>query len=137
MGIKFLLFLPFLEIVFFILFGDVLGFLNTIIIIIITGLCGLRLLFPSNKLESIKEIGAEPLNWLCNRLAGIFLLIPGFLTDIIGFMLLIKPLRLIIWKFVPENIKNFTDSSYSSKESKRDSRKDKIIDADYKDLDDQ
>ena len=52
-------------------------------------------------------------------------------------MLLIKPLRLIIWKFVPENIKNFTGSSYSSKESKRDSRKDKIIDADYKDLDDQ
>ena len=97
----------------------------------------LNLKRDSNKLESIKEIGAEPLNWLCNRLAGIFLLIPGFLTDIIGFMLLIKPLRLIIWKFVPENIKNFTGSSYSSKESKRDSRKDKIIDADYKDLDDQ
>jgi UPF0716 protein FxsA len=132
MGIKFLLFLPFLEIIFFILFGDLLGFINTIIIIITTGIFGLRLLFPGNKLESIKEIGVEPLNWLCNRLAGIFLLIPGFLTDIIGLMLLIKPLRAFIWKFVPKNIKNFTNSSYSRKES----RKDRIIDADYKDLDD-
>ena len=109
-----------------------LGFINTLIVIVITGLIGLKLLFPVNKLESIKEIGIEPLNWFCNRLAGILLLVPGFLTDTFGIILLIKPLRSIFWRFVPENIKNFTTSSYSRKKDTQD----RIIDAEYKDLDD-
>ena len=44
MGIKFLFALPFLEIMFFILFGDLLGFLNALLLVILTGLLGFWLI---------------------------------------------------------------------------------------------
>ena len=62
MGIKFLLFLPFLEIIFFIFFGDVLGFLNTLLVVILTGFLGLYLVFKSGKYENFKEIGQHPID---------------------------------------------------------------------------
>lgn len=136
MGIKFLLFLPFLEIFLFILFGDVIGFFNTIVIIIVSGIFGLWLLSPGKNNLSIQQINIEPLNWLCKRLAGICLIIPGFMTDFLGLMLLFRPLRKIIWSLMPSSLRNFVNNSDINKkyEKKPDS---KIIDADYKDLDEQ
>ena len=136
MGIKFLLFLPFLEIICFILFGDILGFLNVIIWIIFSGIIGFYFLTPKKSLEGLYEIGSEPVDWICKRLAGIFLIIPGFVTDFFGIILLIKSFRNIVLIFVPENLKKFTTNFNKHHEStKKDKEKSNIIEGEYKDLD--
>ena len=96
MVIKLLLCLPFFEIILFILFGDLFGFFNALIIIFTTGIIGLWLLFP--RLTNIEKNLHKPLDWLCKRLAGIFLLIPGFFTDFLGILLLFPPIRIILIK---------------------------------------
>lgn len=135
MGIKFLLFLPFLEIIFFIFFGDVLGFLNTLLVVILTGFLGLYLVFRSGKYENFKEIGQHPIDWIAKKIAGILLLIPGFLTDLLGFLLLVKPIRNILWSFIPINLKKYSDH-FKKKHNSNMKNDNNIIDADYKNLDD-
>ncbi len=132
MGIKLLFALPFLEIIFFILFGDLLGFLNAFLLIILTGLSGFWLLvsFKFNVEKDIKS----PTDWIFGRLAGILLLIPGFLTDFLGLIVLVKPLRKIVYSFFPDEMKNFSNNfNFSSSNNK--SKKSKIIEGDFKDLD--
>ena len=134
MGIKLLLCLPFFEIILFILFGDLFGFFNALIIIFITGIIGLWLLFP--RVTNIEKNLHKPLQWLCKRLAGIFLLIPGFFTDFFGLILLVKPLRGLVWSFLPAEIKNFSNK-FNAKTSKNKSKTEKkIIEGDFRDLDD-
>ena len=135
MGIKLLFFFPFLEIIFFILFGDILGFFNVIIWIIFSGLIGFYFLTPKKSLEGLCEIGNEPVDWICKRLAGIFLIIPGFVTDFIGIILLVKPLRNIVIIFVPESLKKFTTNFNKNYEKKKKDAKSNIIEGEYKDLD--
>ena len=132
MGIKFLFALPFLEIIFFILFGDLLGFLNAFLLIVSTGLLGFWLIvsFKFNVEKDIKS----PTDWIFGRLAGILLLIPGFLTDFLGLIVLVKPLRKVVYSFFPDEMKNFSNNfNFSSSDNK--SKKSKIIEGDYKDLD--
>ena len=132
MGIKFLFALPFLEIMCFILFGDLLGFLNALLLVILTGLLGFWLIV-SFKFDVEKDI-KSPINWIFGRLAGILLLIPGFLTDIFGLIVLIKPLRKIVYSFFPNEIKNFSRNFNFSSSNNR-SKNSKIIEGDFKDLD--
>ena len=134
MGIKLLLCLPFFEIILFILFGDLFGFFNALIIIFVTGILGLWLLF--SKTVKIERNLKKSLEWIYGRLAGILLLIPGFLTDIFGVVLLVKPLRGIFWAFLPEEIKGFSNKFYSKKSESRSETDKKIIEGDYRDLDD-
>tara|TARA_B100001093_G_C26792699_1_gene999704 strand:- start:1375 stop:1767 length:393 start_codon:yes stop_codon:yes gene_type:complete len=130
MGIKLLLFLPFLEIILFILFGDLFGFLNVIFFIILSGILGLWLLFPKNKINNFSDLANEPSEWLFRRFAGILLIIPGFFTDLVGFLLLIKTLRNFVWFLLPEQLKP------KKKKDDKNDLKDNIIEAEYKNLDD-
>ena len=134
--LKFLLFLPFIEIIFFIFFGDVLGFLNVIFWIIVTGIIGFWLLSPlKNQLNQI-NINDQPVDWICKRLSGVLLIIPGFFTDFIGIIIFIRPLRKIIWSLIPKNFLNFTKGFNFKKKASTSKNNEKIIDADYKNLDD-
>ena len=45
--IKFVILLPFLELILFILFGDILGFFNVLTYILITGIWDFGLFFPA------------------------------------------------------------------------------------------
>ena len=54
MGLKFILFLPFVELLLFILFGDFFGFFPVIIFILVSGLCGLYLIRSGVNLQGIK-----------------------------------------------------------------------------------
>lgn len=132
MGIKFLFALPFLEIILFILFGDLLGFFNALLLIIITSSIGLWLIV-SFKFNVKKDINS-PIDWIFGRLAGILLLIPGFLTDIFGLIVLVKPLRKIVYSFFPNEMKNFSNN-FNFSSSNNQSKKSKIIEGDFKDLD--
>ena len=127
MNIKIVLILPILELITFILSGDLLGFFPVIFFILLSGLTGFYLLRSG---MNPKKIAENPKEWIFTKFAGILLLIPGFITDFCGVFLLIKSLRYLIWDYVPDKTKNyFYDDESKSKDKE-------IIEVDYKDLDD-
>ncbi len=106
----FLLFIgvPALEVFFMIKIGGKIGALNTILLIFFTAIIGLYFA----KLEGIKTMRSGVINLYQNKLpiyemvtgasiaiAALLLIIPGFFTDTIGFLLLIPFTRKIIINF--------------------------------------
>ena len=106
----FLLFIgvPALEVFLMIKMGGKIGALNTVLLIFLTAMIGLYFA----KLEGIKTIRSGVMNLYQNKipiyemvsgasiaLAALFLIIPGFFTDTIGFLLLIPFSRKILINF--------------------------------------
>ena len=128
MNLKFILLIPVIEILLFILFGDFLGFFLVVFLIILTGAIGLILLRSDINLNDIKELAREPNEWVYKKIAGILLIIPGFFTDFLGIILLIKHLRSTVW--------NLLISKKNKNPNKKSKNGDDIIEAEYRDLDD-
>ncbi|NMM45038.1 FxsA family protein [Rhodospirillaceae bacterium KN72] len=93
---------PIAEIAIFIEVGDRIGLGWTLFTIVATALIGTALVRQQGlqtlmKVRSDMERNVLPvdamLTGLCILVAGVLLLTPGFLTDFLGFMLLIPPLR--------------------------------------------
>ena len=55
MNLKFILFIPIIEILLFVLFGDYFGFFIVLLLIITTGVAGLLLLRSNVSISEIKE----------------------------------------------------------------------------------
>ena len=127
MNLKFILLIPIIEILLFVLFGDFLGFFVVLLLIIITGVVGLLLLRSNVSISEIKELASNPNDWLYRKVSGVLLLIPGFFTDILALVMLVKGLRNIVWKFLI--------SQKSRQKEERKDEKDKVIEAEYRDLD--
>ena len=97
----FLLFLviPILEIIVFVEISKLLGTVSTILIIVTTAAIGTILVRRQGlALFSHFKLGeSNPISLLTNGLfillAGVFLLTPGFITDIIGFLVLVPSIR--------------------------------------------
>lgn len=97
-----ILLLPILEIVGFIQVGDWIGAGPTIGLLALSAVVGVLLvrhqgLASLTRAQAAAARGEAPigtvLDGFCAVLAGILLIIPGFLTDILGIALLIGPLR--------------------------------------------
>ncbi len=97
-----ILLLPILEIVGFIQVGDWLGAGPTIGLLALSAVVGVLLvrhqgLASLTRAQAAAARGEAPigtvLDGFCAVLAGILLIIPGFLTDLLGLALLIRPLR--------------------------------------------
>jgi UPF0716 protein FxsA len=127
-NLKFILLIPILEILTFILFGDILGFFPVIFLIFLTFLIGIILLRSNINLKDIQRLIQEPNEWLYQKIAGILLLIPGFITDFLGLVMLVKSFRGYVWKLI---IKKKSKNEYPQKNGKTDN----IIEVEYKDLD--
>ena len=127
MNLKFILLIPIIEILLFVLFGDFLGFFLVIFLIILTGAIGLILLRSNINLHDFKELAVEPKQWVYKKIAGILLIIPGFFTDLLGFILLVKQLRSFVWNLLIKK------TSKNHKNNTKDT--DEIIEVEYKDLD--
>ncbi|MGH6663887.1 MAG: FxsA family protein [Pseudolabrys sp.] len=98
-----LLVLPFLELAAFIAVAQAVGFLWALTLMAATSLAGamvlrhaggnhvarVRVALGANSFTSLQADGAGA----ATLFAGILLLIPGFITDIIGLLLLLAPLR--------------------------------------------
>jgi len=93
---------PFVEIYILIKIGSYIGALNTVVVVILTGLLGALLaryqglrtaLRVRESLQRGEIPGSEMLDALLILLAGIVLLTPGFLTDAAGIMLLVPRTR--------------------------------------------
>ena len=130
MNLKFILFIPFIEIILFILFGDFLGFFPVIFLIIASGLLGIYFLKSDINIENLEKITKEPKDWIYKKIAGLLLIIPGFMTDLLGLFLLIKTLRNFFWGFIPKKTKDYFYSDLKKP------GREEIIEVDYKDLDD-
>ena len=94
--------IPLVEIYLLIKLGQAFGAMTSILLVIITGMLGaylarmegLRTLFRIQETLREKKIpGNELLEALLIVLAGLVLITPGFLTDAVGFMLLIPATR--------------------------------------------
>ena len=97
--------IPLVEIYLLIKLGQTFGAMTSILLVIITGMLGaylarmegLRTLFRIQEtLREGKMPGDELLEALLIVLAGLVLITPGFLTDAVGFMLLIPATRVRI-----------------------------------------
>ena len=120
----FLLFIgvPTLEVFLMIKIGGKIGALNTVSLIFLTAITGLYFA----KLEGIKTMRSGILNLYQNKIpiyeiisgasiaiAALLLIIPGFFTDTIGFMLLIPLTRKILIRFFVKKSKISTSQQNS------------------------
>lgn len=100
--------IPAIEIFFMIKIGGKIGALNTILLIFLTAIVGLYFA----KLEGLKTLRSGVIRSYQNKLpifemlsgasiaiAAVFLIIPGFFTDVLGFLLLIPITRMILIKY--------------------------------------
>ena len=129
MNYKFILLIPILEILSFVLLGDFLGFWIVISLILLTGFVGLFLIRSELNLRQIEKLLSEPNEWLFKKIAGVLLIIPGFVTDLFGIIMLVKPLRGYVWKNL------VIKKAFNTNNNSRKNKEENIIDAEYRDLD--
>ena len=101
----FLIIFPFIEIYALIVLGGSIGAFNTILWIFFSGIMGLYLL-RNQGLKTLLDIQSkktvfEPtadnfLKTIFTPIGGFFLLIPGFVTDVIGILVLLPITRIFI-----------------------------------------
>ena len=129
MKILFLLFLliPVFEITIFITFIGFIGFLNSVLEIIISFLVGFFLFFKSKKsilgfetnnfgLLSFNKVLIEDKTFSFFVLIGSLLLIlPGYIGDIVGIFLMVKPIQNLIIKYIIKSVKTpFKKNSFNA-----------------------
>ena len=111
----FIISIPLIEIYLMIKIGGIIGAFNTIFLIFFTAITGIYFA----KLEGLNTIKSGvgqleknevPINEIISgaalAFAALLLIIPGFLTDLIGFFLIIPPTRRIIIKIITSKFKN-------------------------------
>ena len=100
-----LLIFPFIEIYTLIVVGGSIGALNAVLLILLTGLIGAYLLLnkgiktlldiKSNK-KAFEPSADNFLKTLFTPIGGFFLLVPGFITDFMGILILLPLTRIFI-----------------------------------------
>ena len=124
--------IPLLEIFLFIKIGSVIGAFNTITLILITAITGIIyarhqsfIALRSGFAQLVKnEVPIyEIISGAAIAFAAILLILPGFTTDILGFLLLFPFTRKLIIKRFAKNYKKKTKT------------KGNFIEGDYKDVD--
>tara|TARA_B100000963_G_scaffold107389_1_gene93388 strand:- start:8071 stop:8475 length:405 start_codon:yes stop_codon:yes gene_type:complete len=126
-----ILFVPLLEIYLFIEIGGQIGAFNTILIILSTAIIGIyfvRLQGLSTLKSGVAQIYKneipvyEMMSGAALAVAAVLLIIPGFATDIFGFLLILPMTRNLIFKFLGQK--------YTKKKIKDD-----LIEGEYEDKD--
>lgn len=111
---------PLLEIAGFVVVGSEIGVLPTIALIVLSGIVGAFLLRwqgfgAMQRIRREVEQGGTPGRELAHgamiMLAGILLLIPGFISDVFGLLLFIPALRDVAWRFLRNRITVVTSFS--------------------------
>ncbi|PIE42369.1 MAG: FxsA protein [Gammaproteobacteria bacterium] len=100
--------------------GDMIGFFNTFLLIIATAVIGSWQLrkqwgFVMGKLQTLQTEPSQALiEALTLLICGFFLIVPGFLTDIIGFLGLIPAVRERFASVIRQNAAVFVRGSVNS-----------------------
>ena len=102
-----ILMMPILEIAGFIIVGKAIGLWLTLALVLFTSFLGLLILRLGGigmvrNLQNAGRTGTQPADELVNGamrvVAGLLLIVPGFITDIIGLLLLSPVIRRFFWK---------------------------------------
>ena len=133
-----ILFVPLVEIYLFIQIGGQIGAINTILIILLTAVVGIYFvrLQGLNTLRSgfsqlVKnELPAyEIISGAAIAFAALLLIVPGFATDVIGFLLIFPLTRKLIFGKISSNFKkkqpernNFIDGEFEDLEDENDKK---------------
>ena len=126
-----ILFVPLLEIYLFIEIGGQIGAFNTILIILLTAIVGIyfvRLQGLSTLKSGVTQIYQnqipvyEMMSGAALAVAAVLLIVPGFATDVVGFLLILPLTRNLIFKFL-------------GKKYKKKRIKDDLIEGEYEDKD--
>ena len=105
----FIIAIPAADIGLLLLFGKAIGFWPTLLLILLTGVIG-AYLAKREGLQTIRKVqeqlsrgqlpGDALLDGICIVIGGCFLLTPGFITDIVGFLMLFPPTRKLFKVFI-------------------------------------
>ena len=126
-----ILFVPLIEIYLFIQIGGQIGAFNTILIILLTAVVGIyfvRLQGLSTLRSGVTQLYRnqipiyEMMSGAALAVAALLLIIPGFATDVLGFLLILPFTRNLIFK-------------YLGKKYTKEEVKDDLIEGEYEDKD--
>jgi UPF0716 protein FxsA len=132
----FLLALPLLEIAGFVVVGRQVGALATVGLVLASSIAGALLLRHQGfsvmtRIRTEMDAGRDPSRQLAHGamivLAAILLIIPGFITDIIGLLLFLPPIRDLAWRALKGRVvlaTNFSTGGFRGRQ------RDKTIDLD-------
>lgn len=96
---------PLIEIALFVLIGGQIGLWPTLIWVVVSGLLGMAVLRMTalrqsvalrSGLEGLRDPAALAAGGLMSMLAGVLLILPGFLTDALGLLLLLPPVQALV-----------------------------------------
>ena len=114
----FLIIVPAAEIAILLTAGNTIGVLPTILLIIATGIAG-SYLAKQQGLEVIRQAqrqmqygqmpGNTIIDGICILVGGVLLLTPGFISDSMGFILLLPPTRTMIRPFIVRIFRSMID----------------------------
>jgi UPF0716 protein FxsA len=114
-----LIIVPAFEIGLLVLSGQAIGLVPTVLLIITTGILGAYLakkqgMETLRKAQQDMQYGQLPgdaiIDGLCILVGGVVLLTPGFITDAIGFLLLLPPTRKIFKPFIYKLFKRWINN---------------------------
>ncbi len=127
--------IPIIEILIFIKIGENIGAINTILLIIFTAVVGVYFA----RLQGVMTIKSGFTNLYQNKLpiyeilsgasiaiAAVLLIIPGFFTDIIGFLLLVPFTRKLLLSSIIKKNKNFKKEDKTIEAEIIDEKKDEL-----------
>jgi UPF0716 protein FxsA len=129
-----LILIPAIEIYLFIQIGSQIGALTTIFLIFLTAVIGIYYAkyeglntLKSGFIQLSKNISPtyEMISGAAIAFAALLLIIPGFATDLFGFLLIFPLSRKIIL------------NKFSTKFKKKDTKKENFIDGDFEDIEDE
>ncbi len=116
-GFFFFLVWPLAEIAGFIIVGREIGVLATLGLLFLSAIIGMALMryqgFAAlRRIQADARSGKDPArdaaHGLMMMVAGMLLVLPGFVSDIIGLALLVPPVRDLAWKFLKRRV-NFAE----------------------------
>lgn len=133
--------IPLIELAIFAQVNDHIGLLNTLVLCFLTAIIGGALIKKQGMqaLEAVKYSvsqggfpAAELFDGFCIVIAGAFLMTPGFLTDTIGFALLVPMFRGLL----REHFKKHVDVKMHTSQARGANQHPDDIDGDYSRVDD-
>lgn len=132
--------IPIIEIALFIQVGGLIGLWPTLALVVVGSILGIAVIRgqSANTLVQIQRSMAEmrdPSRFMAHgmltMIAGFLLILPGFLTDTIGLLLLIRPLREAMMRKMSQRVKMTHGQPHRRPEAHRPPYGDGIIDGDY------
>lgn len=115
--------LPLIEIALFVVIGQAIGLVPTVLGVLLAGVAG-GLVIRWQGIEALREMqirmqrGEMPARKMGDTmlivLGGLLLLLPGYFTDLLGLLLLLPPVRDLMYRLLARNLRvvEVTSTSY-------------------------